>query len=190
MYSNLDMELRTVTSTACRASFDTKRRWLQNYRCPFQHSPFDFVDQINWRAAFYCPNAADHLTADGICIGHKLAQSFIVRPWEAASDAPLTPGTVLRSRLMVPEPRCRKGLLQLTSASAGGLSADDLQQLVTRLRAEGDRKATIAPVLAGFSGRRRRQALGGAAVPPATAVIGHYSACDPADAMCVVAGCP
>jgi hypothetical protein len=150
MYPNLDMQLRIVTSTACRASCDTKRRWLHNYRRSFQHATFDFVDltQINWRAVFFCPNAADHLTADGICIGHKLAQSFIVRPWEAASDAPLTPGTVLHSGLMVPEPRSRKGLLQFTSASAGGLSADDLQQLVTRLPAEGDREATIAPFLA------------------------------------------
>jgi hypothetical protein len=110
MHPHPHMQLRVVTSTACSASFDTKRRWLQSYHRPFKHATFDFVDlmQINWRAAFYCPNAADHLTADGICIGHKLAQSFIVRPWEAASDTPLAPGTVLRSRLMVPEPHCRK----------------------------------------------------------------------------------
>jgi hypothetical protein len=111
-----------LTSTPCEASFDTKRRWLQNSRHPFQHATCDFVDlmQIDWRAALYCPNAADHLTADGICIGHKLAQSFIVRPWDAASDAPLRAGTVLRSSLVVPEPRSRKGLLQFTSASPGG----------------------------------------------------------------------
>jgi hypothetical protein len=65
---------------------DTRRRWLQNFRRAFQHATFDVVDlmRIDWRAAFYCPSGADHLTADGICIGHKLAQSFIVRPWEAS----------------------------------------------------------------------------------------------------------
>lgn len=133
---------------------ETKRKWLQSYRRPFQHATFDFVDlmKIDWRAAFYCPNAADHITADGICIGHKLTQSFIVRPWEAAPDAALTPGTVLRSRLMVQEVGYRRSLLQLTSASTGGLPADELQQLAADMAAESEEEpdapeASVAPFL-------------------------------------------
>ena len=104
---------------------------------------------IDWRAAFYCANGAANVTADGICIGHKLTQCCIVRPWEAAPDAAIKPGTVLRSRLMVQEPRCRKRLLQFTSASAGGLSADELEQLEADMTAVGDSEpeATIAPFL-------------------------------------------
>lgn len=134
------VKLRAVELIACSASVETKRKWLQNFRRPFQYATFDFVDlmRIDWRAAFYCPKAAEHITADGICIGHKLAQSFIVRPWEAAADAQLSPGTMLRSRLMVQEPRCRKLLRQFTSPAAGGLSEAELEELVDTMMAEGD----------------------------------------------------
>jgi hypothetical protein len=59
---------------------DTKRKKLQNFRRAVQHATFDFVDLMKsgWRAAVYCTSGANHLTADGICIGHKLAQSSIV----------------------------------------------------------------------------------------------------------------
>ena len=83
----------------------------------------------NWRAAFHCANGAANVTADGICIGHKVTQCYVMHPREAAPDAALTPGTVLRSRPMVQEPHCRKSLLQFTSAKAGGLSDDELLQL-------------------------------------------------------------
>jgi hypothetical protein len=105
--------------------------------------------RTDWRAAFYCPSGADRLTADGICIGHTLAQSFILRRWEASSTAPVTPGTVLTSRLMVSEPCYRKSLRQFASAAAGGLAEDELQQLVADMAAEGDSQpeAEVVPLL-------------------------------------------
>jgi hypothetical protein len=61
----------------------------------------------------------------------------------------VTPGTVLTSRLMVSEPRYRKSLRQFASAAAGGLTEDDLQQLVADMAAEGvsQPEAKVVPLL-------------------------------------------
>jgi hypothetical protein len=112
---------------------------------------FHFVDlmRIEKRAALYCLSSADHLTADGICISHKMAQSYIVRPWEAPPAAPVTANKVLTSRLMVSEPRYRKSLRHFASTAAGGLTEHVLQLLAVDMAAEGNSQleANVVPLL-------------------------------------------
>ena len=99
------------------------RKWMLQYRQCFQQACLDLVQlwDVDWDASFCCASGgpARQLTADGIQVGHKLAQCCLQRPWEPSTGASLQPGTLLSRRIFIAAPAIRQPLLEYTTSKQG-----------------------------------------------------------------------
>ena len=117
-----------------------KSWWLFRHRDIYEQATLDFVQlqRRHYEALFSCDCSTGGYTADGISLGYRMSQMFLVSPEHPQYHAPagdeageLVNGSTFDERVFIRDAPLRRSMLQFSTV---GLPHTELERLKTRLQ--------------------------------------------------------